>query len=100
MPVALSTLLGCVTATDPLPARSAPTEGATPRTSDEASATGEARQRGRDVAERRVQPTSLDVRKRRERRVHQHDARRDAGIEMIVDMRRIEAGDGNGRKEQ
>lgn len=39
MPVALSTLLGCVTATDPLPARSAPTEGATPRTSDEASVT-------------------------------------------------------------
>lgn len=39
VPVALSTLLGCVTATDPLPARSAPTEGATPRTSNEAAAT-------------------------------------------------------------
>ena len=41
----------------------------------------------------------IDIRHRRERRVHQHDARRDAGVEMIVDLRGVEARDGDARKE-
>lgn len=40
-----------------------------------------------------------DVRHDRERRVHQHDARHDGGIEVIVDLRGVEAGGGIGRKE-
>ena len=45
-----------------------------------------------------TRPSTLAI--DRERRVHQHDAGRDGGIEMIVDLRRVEAGDGNGRKEE
>ena len=36
---------------------------------------------------------AIDMGHRREWRVHQHDARRDSGVEMIVDMRGVEAGD-------
>jgi len=35
-----------------------------------------------------------------EGRVHQNDAGRDGGIKMIVDLGRVEAGDGNGREEK
>ena len=49
---------------------------------------------------RRVRHAAIDVGDRREWRVHQHDARRDAGVEMIVDMRGVEARDGDARKEK
>ena len=48
-----------------------------------------------DVAQGGVGHAAIDVRERRERRVHQHDARNDAGVEMIVDLRGVEAGDGD-----
>ena len=51
------------------------------------------------MAKRRVRHAPIDIRHRREGRVHQDDARHDGGIEMIVDLRRVEAGDGDGRKE-
>ena len=59
---------------------------------DKPSAVGEPRQRGSDMAERRIGHAPLDMRRRRERRVHQNDGRRDARVEMIVDMRGVEAG--------
>jgi hypothetical protein len=43
--------------------------------------------------------TPVDIRHRRKGRVHQHDARRDRGVEMIVDLRCIEARDSDTRKE-
>jgi len=60
---------------------------------DEASAVGKARQRRRDVPERGVGDTALDVNRRRERRVHQHDGRTHAAVEVIVNMRGVEAAD-------
>ncbi len=51
------------------------------------------------MAERGVCNSALDIRHDRERRIHQHDARYDRGIEVIVDLGRVEAGDRNGRKE-
>ena len=50
------------------------------------------------MAKRRVRHAPIDVRHRREWRVHQNHARRDAGVEMIVDLRRVEAGDGDARE--
>ena len=41
-----------------------------------------------------VSHAAVDMRHRRKRRVHQDDARADAGVEMIVDLRRVEARDG------
>ena len=43
---------------------------------------------------------AIDVGNGREWRVHQHDAWLDAGIEMIVDMRGVETGDGDAGKEK
>ena len=51
------------------------------------------------MAKRRVRHAPIDIRHRREGRVHQDDARRDPGVEMIVDLRRVEAGDGDAREE-
>jgi len=45
------------------------------------------------MAKRRVRHAPIDVRHRRERRVHQNHAWRDGGVEMIVDLRRVEAGE-------
>ena len=42
----------------------------------------------------------IDIRHRREWRVHQHDARDDAGVEMIVDLRGVEARDGRCRERE
>ena len=39
-----------------------------------------------------VRHAPIDIRHRREGRVHHDDARRDRGIQMIVDLRRVEAG--------
>ena len=65
----------------------------------ETTAGREARERRGDVAEGSVGHTALDIGHDRERRIHQHDARYDRGIEVIVDLGRVEAGDGKGRKE-
>ena len=51
------------------------------------------------MAQRGVGHAAIDMGARRERRVHQHDARRDAGVEMIVDLRGVEAGDGDAGEE-
>ena len=75
--------------------------GARPRAGDgdEAPAIGKARQRRADVAKRGVRHAAIDMRDRRKRRVHQDDARADVGVEMIVDLRRIEARDGKAGKQ-
>ena len=51
------------------------------------------------MTQRRVGHAAIDVGERGERRIHQHDARRDAGVEMIVDLRGVEAGDADAGKE-
>ncbi len=60
---------------------------------DETPAIGKARQRRADMAKRGVRHAAIDMRNRRKGRVHQDDARADVGVEMIVDLRRIEARD-------
>ena len=56
-------------------------------------------ERRRDMPQGRVRHAAIDMRDRRERRVHQHDARHDAGVEMIVDMRGVEPRDGDAGEE-
>ncbi len=56
-------------------------------------------QRRGDMAKARVGDAPGHMRHRREGRVHQDDGRDSAGIEMIVDLRGVEAAHGNGRKE-
>ena len=51
------------------------------------------------MAEGGISHAALDMGHDRERRVHQHHCRDQAGIEMIVDLGGVEAGDGQGRKE-
>ena len=65
----------------------------------EPPAIGEARQRRGDMAERRVGDTALDMRRDRERRVHQHDAWPHGEVEMVVDLGRVMPRDRNVRKE-
>jgi hypothetical protein len=65
------------------------------RDGDEPPAIGEAREGRADVAERGVRHAAIDMGDGRKRRVHQDDARADVGVEMIVDLRRIEARDRN-----
>ena len=50
-------------------------------------------------AQRCVRHAPIDIRHRREGRVHHDDARRDRGIQMIVDLRRVEAGYDDTREE-
>jgi hypothetical protein len=66
---------------------------------DQASALGEARQRGRDMPKRCIRPAAIDVRECRERRVHQNDAGAGASVEAIVDLCRIGARHGDIREE-
>ena len=66
---------------------------------DQSAAIGETRERRGDVAQGGVGHAAIDVRDRGEWRVHQHDARNDAGVEMIVDLRGVEAGDGDAGEE-
>jgi uncharacterized membrane protein len=47
------------------------------------------------VPERRVRHSSIDIRQRRERRVHQDDARYEIGFEVIIDLGGVEPGDPN-----
>ena len=51
------------------------------------------------MAKRRVRHAPIDVCYRRERWVHQDYGRRDPGVEMIIDLRRVEAGDGDAQEE-
>lgn len=67
---------------------------------DETAAGREARKRRGDMAEGGVDHPALDIGHDGERRVHQHDGWQNAGVEMIVDLRRVEAGDRQGRKEK
>ena len=53
---------------------------------DEPAAFGETRERGGDMADRRFGEAALDMRRRREGRVHQNHARPDRGIEPVVDL--------------
>jgi hypothetical protein len=62
-------------------------------------AVGETRQRRGDMAIGCVGHSAVDVCNCGEWRVHQHDARRDRSVEMILDLRRIEARDGDAGKE-
>ena len=66
---------------------------------DETAALAEPRQSGSDMAQRRVRHAPIDIRHRREGRVHHDDARRGRGIQMIVDLRRVEAGYDDAREE-
>ena len=47
------------------------------------------------MAQGGVGDAAIDVRERGERRVHEHDAWNDAGVEAIVDLRGVKAGDGD-----
>ena len=67
---------------------------------DQPTAFGEPRQGRRDMPQGSVGHAAIDVGDGREWRVHQHDAWRDAGVEMIVDMRGVEARDGDAGKEK
>ena len=72
---------------------------ARPGDGDQASAIGEPRQRGRNMTVSGVGHSTGDVGHHRERRIHQHDARGDADIEVIVDLRGVEPGHGGPGKE-
>ena len=86
-----------------------PDEGVTPsrivgceaRSSDgdQTAAIGKARQGRRDMAQRGVRHATVDVGQRRERRVHQHDARQEMRVEVIVNLRRVESGGANVREQ-
>ncbi|HUZ13209.1 MAG TPA: hypothetical protein VMU93_10200, partial [Caulobacteraceae bacterium] len=67
---------------------------------DQAATLGEARQRRGDMAQGGVGDLAVHMRRGREGRIHQHDARSDAGVEVIVDMRGVIAGDGRAGKER
>ena len=66
---------------------------------DETPAGRQARQRRGDMAIGGVGHAPRDTRHRREGRVHDDDAGHKVGVQMVVDLRRIEAGDRDGRKE-
>ncbi len=68
------------------------------RDGDEAAAFREPRQRRGHVAEVLSARPALDLGRGGERRVHQHDRRPDGAVEVIVDVRRVVAGDGNAGK--
>ena len=67
---------------------------------DQPAAFGEPRQGRRDMPQGRVSDTAIDVGDDREWWVHQDNAWLDAGVEMIVDMRGVKAGDGDAGKEK
>ena len=65
---------------------------------DEPSAFGKTRQGRSDVPQCCLSHLAIDMNRGRERWVHQHDARHDAGIEVVVDVRGVEPGRGDGGK--
>ena len=62
---------------------------------DESATLGKTRERRADMAQGGVGHAAIDARERGERRVHEHHARTDAGVEVIVDLRGVVAGDGD-----
>ena len=64
----------------------------------QAAAFGETRERRRRYGAKRRRRPAVDMRRDREGRVHQHDARTHRGVEMIVDMGRVVLRDGNVRQ--
>ncbi len=62
---------------------------------DEPTTFGETGERRANMAQGGVGHAAIDIRERRERRVHEHHARNDAGVEVIVDVRGVKAGDGD-----
>ena len=58
---------------------------------DQPSTGGKARERRAQMPGRRLGRAAIDIGHRREWRVHQDDARADARVQMIVDLRRVEA---------
>ncbi len=60
---------------------------------DETSAVGKTRERGADMAHRGLGEAAFDMRRGRERRVHQHRGRPGLGIEMVVDLLGVVPGD-------
>ncbi len=66
---------------------------------DQPPAVLQPRQRGGDVAIGGVGDAPFDVRADREGRVHQHHVRAHIGIEVVVDLRGVEARDGGGREQ-
>ncbi len=72
---------------------------ARPGDGDKAAAIGKARQGRCDMARGGVRHSALDIGHHREWRVHQHNARRGACVEMVVDLRGVEAGDADVREQ-
>ncbi|GLR99600.1 hypothetical protein GCM10007858_72460 [Bradyrhizobium liaoningense] len=60
---------------------------------DEASTVAKTRERRSDVPEGGVRHSSIDIRHRGERRVHQNDARYYIRIEVIIDLRSVKPRD-------
>ncbi len=67
---------------------------------DQAAALGQPRQRRGDVADGGVGHAARHVQGGGERRVHQDHAGARPGVEVVVDLRRVEPGDGDGREQQ
>ena len=70
------------------------------RQNHEAAALGHAAQGRADMADGRVAHAPLDIGRRGEGRIHQHANRRDARVEIIVDLLGVEAGDRRLRKQR
>nr|WP_246755829.1 hypothetical protein [Bradyrhizobium sp. CCBAU 53338] len=66
---------------------------------DQTPTVAKARQGRSYVPKRRVGHSSIDICQRRERRVHQDDARYDTGFEVIIDLDGVEPGDLNAGKQ-
>ena len=58
---------------------------------DEASALGKSRKRRRDMAQGGIGDRTVDMRRSREWRIHQHDARAQRIVQMVVDLSRVVA---------
>lgn len=63
------------------------------------SAFGKSSQGGSDVTQCRLSHLSIDMDRSRERRVHQHDIRHDAGIEVVVNVSGVKLGRGGAGKQ-
>ena len=61
---------------------------------------GKPRERRAQMARCRLGRPAIDIGHGREGRVHQDDARANARVQMIVDLRGVESGDGTPRKEE
>ena len=69
------------------------------RDGDEAASGRETVEGAGEVAEGGVADAARDMGHDRERRVHEHDSRRDVGAQIVVDLRGVEAGQRSGGKQ-